>query len=168
MSSLDVLALETLDATASGVVYRSLGGEPAFLAFDGHQTSGAGNGRYELILDLPTDRPALTPESRWLFVVGVDLDAGHEADFEDWYNVEHLPALATVPGVIRATRFRRAATDETPGFPAYLALYEIESPDIAGNPDWKDAVETPWTQRVRQHFQARWRGGYEREESADE
>ena len=109
-------------------------------------------------------RPQVTPPGRggWIFVVGIELEPGHEDDFEAWYNTEHLPALANVPGVNRAVRYRRGTeTGATEDYPEYLAIYEVASPDIPGNADWKAAVETPWTVRLRPHFTARWRGGYQ-------
>lgn len=116
---------------------------------------------YEPILDLPENGPSEGPATA-LFVVGIDLGPGHETDFEAWYNIEHLPALANVAGVNRAVRYRRANSQDESNddYPAYLALYDVTSLDIPGNPDWVAAVETPWTQRVRPHFTARWRGGY--------
>lgn len=142
-------------------VYESLNGSPQILAF--HPGPEAENSaRYIPIVDLPQGARSITP-AEWLFVVGLDLQQGHEADFEDWYNVEHLPGLAAVEGVRRAVRYRldTAASDMTGTFPPYLALYEVESPEIPGNPDWSAAVNTPWTVRLRQHFTARWRGCYQ-------
>ena len=46
-----------------------------------------------------------------------------EADFNDWYNAEHLPQLGAVPGVLTARRFR--ATDPA-SERRYLALYHLK------------------------------------------
>lgn len=161
MQTLTVSVLDTLNGQA-GEVYKSLAGPPEFLAF-GDAPTGEKAAQFATILDLP-DAGQRPEPTRWRFVVGIDLEAGHEAEFEEWYNVEHLPALAQVPGVRRAVRFRR--TDQDAGnaddLPAYLALYDIDAPEIAGNPDWQAAVNTPWTETMRPHFTARWRGCYER------
>jgi hypothetical protein len=33
----------------------------------------------------------------------IDVLPGSEADFDPWYEQEHLPGLASVPGTVRAT-----------------------------------------------------------------
>lgn len=68
-----------------------------------------------------------------------------EADFNRWYNEEHIPALAAVPGTLCARRFRATRTSK----PMYLALYHLESPDVVTSAAWAKAVDTPWTRRVR-------------------
>lgn len=70
-----------------------------------------------------------------------------ENDFNAWYDEEHVPALKRVPGVMSARRFR---TDE--GAPAYVALYHLSAPEVASSDAWKNAVETPWTARIRPHM----------------
>lgn len=160
MNTLHVRILASNDADENTAVYRSDSTEPARLAMT--EDSDLGDGAtYETLLDLPAQHRAVWPPET-LFVVGIDLAAGHEADFEDWYNTEHLPALADVPGVNRAMRFRRSSrsASDPDDYPAYLALYDITQQDIAGNADWQRAVNTPWTERLRPHFTARWRGGY--------
>ena len=151
MEAMRVQKLAAAQAGNGGQVYASEGGDPPIIELDSGDGPGA---RYEPILDLGS---ASEPATN-LFVVGIELEAGHEDDFNDWYNTEHLPALAEVPGVNRAVRYRRVS--DTPDYPEYLALYDITSLDIAGNADWVAAVETPWTARLRPHFTARWRGGY--------
>lgn len=152
MEALRVQILYSPESGNGGQIYVSGGGEPRALELATGEAAGT---RYEPILDLGT---AGNPATH-LFVVGIELEEGHADDFNDWYNTEHLPALARVPGVNRAVRYQRV--DENHEYPAYLALYDITSPDIAGNPDWVAAVETPWTNRLRPHFKAIWRGGYQ-------
>lgn len=71
-----------------------------------------------------------------------------EAEFNEWYDSEHIPALAAVPGTLCARRF---CTDE-PGVPRYLALYHLASPEVPDGAAWKKAAGTPWTERLRPHF----------------
>jgi hypothetical protein len=47
----------------------------------------------------------------------------HEAEFNEWYDKEHIPALAAVPGVLAARRFRG-----TSGNRKYVALYHLAAP----------------------------------------
>lgn len=155
MARLFVRASNQATSNEGGLTYESETREPRYINLSDRSGTGV---PYDSILDLGT---AASPPAH-LFVVGIELENGHEDDFEQWYNTEHLPALAEVPGVNRAVRYRRADSDGSADseYPEYLALYDITAPDIAGNADWVKAVETPWTVRLRPHFRAIWRGGY--------
>jgi hypothetical protein len=76
-----------------------------------------------------------------------------EKDFNAWYDEEHLPALAGVPGTLAARRYRSAEANG--GTHRYVAIYHLESPDVARSAAWKAAVDTPWSARVRPHFRHR-------------
>jgi hypothetical protein len=76
-----------------------------------------------------------------------------EAVFNAWYDEEHLPALARVPGTLAARRYRSAEAGS--GSHRYLALYHLESPAVTQSAAWKAAVDTPWSKRVRPHFRDR-------------
>jgi hypothetical protein len=39
-----------------------------------------------------------------LLVVHTDIDPAREAEFNTWYNEDHVPALVRQPGFIRARR----------------------------------------------------------------
>jgi hypothetical protein len=76
-----------------------------------------------------------------------------EADFNAWYDEEHIQALAGVPGTLAARRYRSTAADG--GSHRYVAIYHLASPDVARSAAWNAAVDTPWTARVRPHFRDR-------------
>jgi hypothetical protein len=52
-----------------------------------------------------------------------------EAEFNDWYNREHVPEWASKPGFVRAWRLRALEHDGQEGVHhhAYYAIYELES-----------------------------------------
>ena len=59
-----------------------------------------------------------------------------EAAFNAWYDEHHVPDVLNVPGFVSARRFRIAHAQyplnaHTPTH-RYLALYEIETDDLAG------------------------------------
>jgi hypothetical protein len=83
-------------------------------------------------------------EARALFISLGDIPAEHEAEFNRWYDEEHVPLITKVPGVLRARRFFDPA-----GKPRYVALYDLTGPEVRDHPDWKVATTTPWTQRIR-------------------
>jgi hypothetical protein len=74
-----------------------------------------------------------------------------EAELNAWYDEEHIPRLAAVPGCLMARRYRitSALSD---GMQRYLALYHLTSPDVCSSEAWKKAANTQWTERVRPHF----------------
>ncbi|PYM16013.1 MAG: hypothetical protein DMD81_13655 [Candidatus Rokuibacteriota bacterium] len=83
---------------------------------------------------------------------GLLLNAMHiapefEAEFNEWYDKEHIPALAAVPGVIAARRFRG-----TSGNRKYVALYHLQSPEVQASAEWKQARQSDWTSRLQPHF----------------
>jgi heme-degrading monooxygenase HmoA len=80
-------------------------------------------------------------------VNAMNVDPEHEAEFNEWYDHEHVPALAAVPGVLAARRFR-----DNKGTHRYLALYHLREPEATTGQTWKDAASTPWTQRLRPYF----------------
>ena len=71
-----------------------------------------------------------------------------EAEFNQWYDQEHIPALAAVPGVLCARRFRAASTT----LQKYVALYHLQSPEVCSTQAWSKAVETPWTKKMRPYM----------------
>lgn len=77
-----------------------------------------------------------------------------EDDFNAWYDEEHLPALAAVPGTLTARRYR-CREDDPDNTHRYVALYHLESPEVPNSDAWKQAVDTPWSAQVRPHFKDR-------------
>ena len=82
-----------------------------------------------------------------LLVNAMNVDPAHEAEFNEWYDHEHIPALSAVPGTLCARRFR-----DSKGTHRYLALYHLASPDVQTTPAWRQAANSPWTNRLRPHF----------------
>jgi hypothetical protein len=101
--------------------------------------------RYEGEQLVPGD--AIGPEAAGgLLVASMNIDPAAEHEFNEWYDTEHLPALAAVPGVLCARRYRGT------GERKYLALYHLTNPDVSRSDAWRKAADTPWTQRLRPQF----------------
>lgn len=94
-------------------------------------------------------------EAGGLLFVRLEVGPEHEQDFNNWYDQEHLAALAAVPGVIAVRRFRAIQ-----GSPKYLATYALTEPDVVNSEAWHRAADTPWSFRVRETFTNRWRTLY--------
>jgi hypothetical protein len=96
--------------------------------------------------------------TRGLFLVRMDVAHDHEGTFNEVYDKEHIPALAAVPGVIRASRYR----NPSPIDPRYLAAYELESPGVLQTAEWRLAGERGrWPTEVRPHTMNRHLATYE-------
>ena len=92
---------------------------------------------------------AAAPDSAGgLLVNAMNIAPEHDADFNAWYDEEHLPALKAVPGTLSAHRYlgREGSTHR------YVALYYLERPDVARSQAWKDAASSPWSDRVVPNF----------------
>jgi hypothetical protein len=100
--------------------------------------------RFEGEQILPGD--ALAPEGTGgLLLVGMTPAAAVETEFNAWYDTEHVPALARVPGVLCARRFRG-----TGGGPKYAALYHLSAPEVIDGAEWKQASgSTPMPAHIR-------------------
>ena len=89
-----------------------------------------------------------------LLLVGMTPGLGVETAFNAWYDNEHVPALARVPGVLCARRFRNAAT----GGPKYVALYHLTAPAVVDSAEWKQASgSTPMPEHIRPQISDRLR-----------
>jgi hypothetical protein len=84
-----------------------------------------------------------------LLVASMNVDPAAEPEFNEWYNAEHLPQLAAVPGVLCARRYSSSAADRER---QYLALYHVTSLDVPRSAAWTKAADTEWTRRLRPHF----------------
>lgn len=71
--------------------------------------------------------------AKYTFVVLTNPTAGKDAEFNEWYNKQHIPDVLNVPGFVCAQRFRLADTQMggAESKHKYLALYEIETDDVA-------------------------------------
>jgi len=70
----------------------------------------------------------------------------HEAEFNAWYDTEHIVERVSIPGFLSA---RRWVADVKPGEGKYLATYELVSPDVLESAVYRLrlAMPTAWTQR---------------------
>ena len=101
--------------------------------------------RFEGDQILPGDQ--LPPgDAGGLLVNAMNIAPDFEAEFNEWYDKEHIPALAAVPGVLAARRFRGTGNRK------YVALYHLATPDVQESAEWKQARQSDWTSRLQPHF----------------
>jgi len=70
-----------------------------------------------------------------LLMLWTDIDAQYEADFNRWYDEEHLNRLLQVPGFLSAARYVALK-----GGPKYLAIYELEEHNVLRSSAFLDEV----------------------------
>jgi hypothetical protein len=80
-------------------------------------------------------------------------DASYEAEFNDWYDREHIPLRMGVPGFHSAQRYL------VPGTRHYLAIYEMESAFALKTPAYQDVKNKP---SERTQWMLRTVGGFTR------
>jgi hypothetical protein len=141
VATYDLAAVEVLDSPA----YRAIGGDnlspwskritarvKMLMRYVGEQITAAG---------------AADADGEGLLLNAMSVAPEHEAEFNEWYDREHIPALAAVPGTLSARRYRGTGAAQR-----YIALYHLATPEVQASPAWKDAANTPWTERMRPHF----------------
>jgi hypothetical protein len=82
-------------------------------------------------------------DAQGLLVSAMNVAPEADVEFNDWYDTEHLPRLAALPGVLCARRYKSPGA----GY-KYVATYHLTSPEICASAAWKEASSTPWTQKL--------------------
>src|ERR1700759_570539 len=90
-----------------------------------------------------------------MLLTSMDVDAAHEADFNRWYDREHLEERVAIEGFIEA---RRYVAEE--GAPKYLSLYSTETFDVLDSPAYRKALasQTAWSKANIARFKNMIRG----------
>ncbi len=77
-----------------------------------------------------------------LLMLWTDVDPEYEAEFNRWYNEEHIQHLLQIPGFLNGGRYVALR-----GGPKYLAMYELEDHNVLCTSAFLDAVRytpSPW------------------------
>jgi hypothetical protein len=101
--------------------------------------------RLEAVLDL--QGASHTENPVFHYVVETDAEDGWMSEIARWYDTEHMPGLAAVPGCIRATRL----LNHDHG-PQSLACYDLVSTQTLGSAAWLAVRNTAWSDVARPHF----------------
>lgn len=81
------------------------------------------------------------------YVVEMDPEAGWMPEIARWYDTEHMPGLAGVPGCVHAMRLRNHDHG-----PLSLACYDLVTAQTLGSPAWLAVRGTAWSDIARPHF----------------
>ena len=96
-------------------------------------------------LEIVGASPGLKPVAH--YIVEMDPEAGWEQELFAWYDQEHMPGLASVPGCIHAVRLLNLDHG-----PLNFACYDLTAKEIMGCPPWLAVRHSKWSDRVRPHF----------------
>ena len=77
-----------------------------------------------------------------MLLTSMDIDAANEAEFNRWYDREHLEERVAIDGFLEARRY--VAHD---GKPKYLSLYSTETFEVLDSPAYRTALanQTAWS-----------------------
>ena len=81
-----------------------------------------------------------------LLVAGFNYATAHEDEFNDWYDLEHVPERARVPGFLAIERW--IGVDDPK---VSIATYDLESPAVLQSPEYRriaGANLSVWSKRV--------------------
>ena len=84
-----------------------------------------------------------------LITVWLDVAPEREEEFNDWYQLEHIPLVVGLPGFVNGRRYK---ADDAPL--KYLAWYDTVDESVEAGADFQRIVShpTPWSQRMRRFY----------------
>ena len=84
-----------------------------------------------------------------MLLTSMDIDAADEADFNRWYDREHLEERVAIPGFLEARRYVAHAAN-----PKYLCLYSTATLDVLDSPAYRARLASPtdWSRQNLARF----------------
>ncbi len=85
-----------------------------------------------------------------MLLTSMDIDAADEADFNRWYDREHLEERVAIGGFIEARRYVAHT-----GSPKYLCLYSTETIEVLDSPAYRARLAKPtdWSKTTMARFE---------------
>ena len=90
-----------------------------------------------------------------MLLTSMNVDAADEAEFNRWYDREHLEERVAIPGFLEARRYVAHQ-----GNPKYLSLYSTETFEVLDSPAYRTALanQTAWSKANIARFKDMIRG----------
>lgn len=84
-----------------------------------------------------------------MLITFMDIASSDEAEFNAWYDGEHVAERVGIPGFVAARRYLAQG-----GSPKYLAFYETETLAVLGGADYRAKLndQTAWSRQVMARF----------------
>src|SRR5438477_11484775 len=85
-----------------------------------------------------------------MLLTSMDIDAAHEAEFNRWYDREHLEERVAIDGFLEARRYVAHQ-----GKPKYLCLYSTATSAVLGSPTYRTVLanQTEWSKANMARFE---------------
>ena len=77
--------------------------------------------------------------SRAFLVFANDIDPAQREAYESWHGGHHVPQRITVPGILRATRYKAVGG----GSPDYLTVYDLADIAVLNSSEYRQLAEQP-------------------------
>jgi hypothetical protein len=86
-----------------------------------------------------------------MLLTSMNIDPMHEAEFNRWYDREHLVERVAIPGFLEARRYVAHSGD-----PKYLCLYSTKTFDVLDSPAYRKALNNPteWSKTTLPRFRS--------------
>jgi hypothetical protein len=86
-----------------------------------------------------------------MLLTSMDIDAANEAEFNRWYDREHLEERVAIEGFLEARRYVAHEAQ-----PKYLSLYSTETFEVLDSPAYRTALanQTKWSQENISRFKS--------------
>ena len=96
----------------------------------------------------------MTATAGGLITVRLDVAAEHDAEFNDWHSLEHVPQLTALPGFVCTRRYICQKWNSDAADIRYLAWYETADAGVGAAKDFQHIVAnpTPWSLRMRKLY----------------
>jgi len=101
--------------------------------------------RLSKVFETPGAAAGKTPVCH--YVVQTTPEKGWFKEISAWYDQEHMPGLASVPGCIHAVRMINLDHG-----PKSIACYDLVSGKVMGSSAWLNVRATQWSSKCRPHF----------------
>jgi hypothetical protein len=90
-----------------------------------------------------------------MLLTSMDVEAADEANFNRWYDREHLQERVAIPGFVEARRYVAHAAS-----PKYLSLYSTQTFEVLDSPAYRAALsnQTAWSKQNIARFRNMIRG----------
>jgi hypothetical protein len=97
----------------------------------------------------------MTERPKGLLLAMMEPPSALEEEFNDWYDTEHVPERAAIPGFETALRFVCIE-----GWPRYVAVYDLTYPEVLDEPGYLAVSHenfSPWTKRLTTKVRGQYR-----------
>ena len=87
--------------------------------------------------------------AKGMLLTSMDIDPSDEAEFNRWYDREHLEERVAIEGFLEARRYVAHQ-----GSPKYLCLYSTASIDVLDSPAYRAKLANPtdWSKKTMARF----------------